>query len=80
MQAIYMTPCIFQDPDLLSLKPEKFRGYRVVKKVKLPKFLRQKNLEFEHEVIFYQFPKSGMDLHYYRDVIRVSSAEVCEQN
>ena len=69
-----MTSCILQDPDLLK---QKFHVYRLVKEVKIPEFLRQKNLVFEREVIFYQFPKTGMDLLYYRDVVRVSIAEVC---
>ena len=67
-----------QDRDQLK---KKFKVIRTGKNyAELSKFLMDQNLDFEREIIFYQFPKAGMDLLHYREVIRVSNSKVymCE--
>ena len=34
-------------------------------------------IKFECEEIFYQFPKAGIELLHYRDIIKLSKEEVC---
>ena len=45
--------------------------------VEMSAFLKL-HLNFENDRVFYEFPKAGMDLSHYREVIEVPSSKVCD--
>ena len=65
-----------QDNDQLQSKFQVLRVNRHHRNKELSVFLNDCHMDFECEKVFYQFPKAGIELLHYRDIIKVPKHEV----